>query len=266
MLGRKQRLTNTDWLAAVANIKNLVNEEDIKKAEKAAIADIKAKTKGKKTAYAYSGGKDSIVLSVLCQKAGVADCMIGRSELEYPAFIAWINENKPPNLETINTGQDMAWLARNQDMLFPNSQKAARWFSIVQHRAQTKYYKAKSLDMLIVGRRKADGNYVGKGDNIYTNGKGVTYYSPLADWSHEYILAYIAYNELPTPPIYGWSNGYKCGTHSWPARQHTQTTENGWSELFQIDPTLVEKAAAHEITSAKEFLRGRALNGEDNQS
>ena len=259
MLGRKQSITNEQWLETMANIKNLVPADEVKKFEKAAMADIKVKTKGKKAAYAYSGGKDSIVLSAICEKAGVSACMMGVSNLEYPAFMTWVEENKPAQLEIINTGHDMAWLAKHQNMLFPDSKKAARWFSIIQHNAQTQYFKKHSLEMLIVGRRKADGNYVGKGGNTYANGKGVTYFSPLADWPHEMLLAYIAYNNLPLPPIYGWANGYKCGTHPWPARQHTQNTENAWHEINSIDPTLIEVAIKHGIVSAIEFRE--AQNG-----
>ena len=41
-----------------------------------------------------------------------------------------------------------------------------------------------------------------------TDGKGITRFSPLSDWSHEHILAFIHYHQLPLPPIYGWANGY----------------------------------------------------------
>jgi hypothetical protein len=139
-------------------------------------------------------------------------------------------------------------------MLFPKDSKtAAQWFHIVQHRGQAKYYKDKGLDMLLLGRRRADGNYVGKGDNIYTNGDGITRYSPLADWTHEEILAYIHYYGCALPPIYGWKNGYLCGTHSWPARQWTNG--NGWQEVFEIEPQIIEEAAKY-FPEAKAILKG----------
>ena len=107
--------------------------------------------------------------------------------------------------------------------------------------------------MLLLGRRRSDGNYVGKGDNIYTNGQGVTRYSPLSDWTHEQVLAYIHYYNLEMPPIYGWKNGYLCGTHPWPARQWAGSVENAWAEIHEIDSTIVTEAAEH-IQSAKDFL------------
>lgn len=125
---------------------------------------------------------------------------------------------------------------------------------IVQHRAQREYFKAHELDVIILGRRRADGNYVGRNSNIYTDGKGVTRFSPLAAWKHEHILAYIHYHQLPLPPIYGWKNGYLCGTHPWPARQWTGSIENGWREVYDIDPGIV-LAAAEKIDSARAFLK-----------
>ena len=72
-----------------------------------------------------------------------------RCNLEYPAFIAWIEQNKPSGLEVVNTGQDMEWLKKHPDMLFPDkSNKAAQWFHIVQHRGQARYYKAVSYTHL----------------------------------------------------------------------------------------------------------------------
>ena len=207
MLGRKQSISNEDWIKAMADIKSVVTFADIKKLEKQVIGEIKEITKDKKAAYAWSGGKDSIVLGAICEKAGVKNCMIGLCNLEYPAFLKWIEENKPAGLEIVNTGQDMEWLLKHQEMMFPSGSRVGRWYSIVQHSAQAKYHREGNLDLLLLGRRKADGNFVGKGSNIYS-AKDVTRYSPLSDWTHEQILGYLAYHELKLPPIYGWPNGY----------------------------------------------------------
>ena len=204
-LGRKQRIDNSAWLEAVATIEEAVSRAELDELTAATVADIKATTAGKRAAYAWSAGKDSIVLGKLCEAAGVTDSMIGVCDLEYPAFAAWIEEHKPAGCEVIDTHQDIDWLVEHQEMLFPKDSTAAgRWFSIVQHRAQREYFKAHELDVIILGRRRADGNYVGRNSNIYTDGKGVTRFSPLAAWKHEHILAYIHYHQLPLPPIYDW--------------------------------------------------------------
>ena len=256
-LGRKQQTDNSDWLMAVEKIESVVPESQIEQLVRETVNDIQVKTAGLKAAFAWSGGKDSLVLERLCQMAGINECVLVISDLEYPAFMQWVRERGPENLEIINTHQDLEWLSKHQKMLFPqDSATAAKWFHIVQHRGQAKYYNSHNLDIMILGRRRADGNYVGKGSNIYTNAQGVTRFSPLSDWTHEEILAFIHYNNISLPPFYEWKNGFYCGTHPWPARQWTKSTENGWNEVYDIDHSIVEQAARY-IDSAAEFLKGK---------
>ena len=150
-LGRKQSISNEAWLEAVATIESAVPRRELDDLVAVTIEDIRATVGQKKAAYAWSAGKDSVVLGKLCEAAGVTDSMIGVCDLEYPAFMAWVNEHKPAGCEVINTHQDLDWLARHPDMLFPkDSAKAGRWFSIVQHRAQAEYFKAHNLDIVIM--------------------------------------------------------------------------------------------------------------------
>lgn len=254
VLGRKQRIKNSDWIDAFEKIEQLVTKKELDQLVEKTVKEIEKKTKGKTAAYAWSGGKDSLVLGEICRRAGITPCVLVICNLEYKAFIEWVEGHKPPELAVINTGQDIKWLAAHLQMLFPmDSKHAAQWFHIVQHRGQAKYYKEKQLDMMLLGRRRADGNYVGKGDNIYTNKQDVARYSPLSEWTHEQILAFIHYYDLAMPPIYGWKNGYLCGTHPWPARQWTGSVENAWSEIYEIDSSIVYEAAGH-IQSAEDFL------------
>lgn len=120
-LGRKQRIDNSAWLEAVATIEDAVSREELDELTAATVADIKATTAGKRAAYAWSAGKDSIVLGKLCEAAGVTDSMIGVCDLEYPAFAAWIEEHKPDGCEVINTRQDIDWLAKHPEMLSPKT-------------------------------------------------------------------------------------------------------------------------------------------------
>lgn len=254
ILGRKQRIKNSEWIEAFAKIDQVVSQKELNQLVDKTVKEIKKKTEGKKAAYAWSGGKDSLVLGEICRMAGISLCVLVICNLEYKAFIEWVEAHKPPELEIINTGQDMKWLAAHPQMLFPQESKtAAQWFHIVQHGGQAKYYKEHELDIMLLGRRRADGNYVGNGDNIYTNGQRVTRYSPLSDWSHEEILAFIYYYGVELPPIYDWKNGYLCGTHPWPARQWTGSVENAWAEIYEIDGFIVTEAAEH-IQSAKDFM------------
>lgn len=255
MLGRKQHIKNSEWLGVLKDIERICSRAEIDRLAANAVSEIRERCQGKQAAYSWSGGKDSLVLGDLCEQAGVKQCFIVICDLEYPAFLQWVTDHMPNELEVINTGQNLTWLAQHQDMLFPqDAATAAKWFHIVQHTGQARYYKEHHLDLILLGRRKADGNFVGRGgQHIYTNAQGVTRYSPLSDWTHEQILAYIHYHQLALPPFYGWKNGYYCGTHPWAARQWTGNIQNGWSEVYDIDKSIVEQAAGF-IPSAKVFL------------
>ncbi|MCX4294338.1 MAG: hypothetical protein OSJ56_09820 [Prevotella sp.] len=252
---KKQKIKNEEWIKMLQKIGQVISREELDRIVFSTIKDIKKKTMDKKAAYAWSGGKDSVVLGKICHIAGITDCVLVICNLEYRAFMEWIRIHKPQGLSVINTGQDMEWLSANPHMLFPqDSRTAARWFNIVQHRGQALYYKNEHLDMIILGRRLADGNYVGNGSNIYTDRHGVTRYSPLSGWTNEQVLAFIYYYGLELPPIYKWKNGYLCGTHPWPARQWTGNIKNAWSEVYSIDSSIVHYAARY-FKSAETFLQ-----------
>lgn len=254
-LGRKKNIDNAEWIKAIDEIEKSVSEDEINALEKQTVDSIRHFADvGKKLAYAWSGGKDSIVLGKLCELAGVKESVFGHTDLEYPAFLKWCIENKPAGCEVINVGLDLEWLSKHRDMLFPRDCKTVyRWYQIVQQSAIKKYFKEHDLDMIIVGHRKADGNYVGKGSNISSNSAGVIRFSPIAEWTHEQVLAYIHYRGLALPPIYDWENGYKCGTHPWPARTHTKDINDGFKTMCRIDKSIVEQAAQY-FPEARHFL------------
>ena len=82
MLGRKQNISNADWLNVAAQIEELISWQELEAAVDLVVADIKNKTAGKKAAYAWSGGKDSLVLGHICKQAGLVDSMLAVCELE----------------------------------------------------------------------------------------------------------------------------------------------------------------------------------------
>jgi len=206
--------------------------------------------------FAWSGGKDSMPIQWMMEELGHPECVLGMTDdLEYPAFLKFVTDNMPGGLNVHNSGHTMKWLSSNLDMLFPSdSRTAARWFKLVQHNAQETFFKEKRLDILATGRRRQDGNYVGpdRYTNLYQS-DGVVRYSPMSEWKHEHVLAVIHYKGLKYAPCYSWPNGFIVGTGNWAARQWTGSIENGWRELWDIDPTIVERAAKY-IKSANSFL------------
>lgn len=242
------------FVAAMSRIEELVQRDEYERKKAGAVARVKHFA-GKRPAFAWSGGKDSIALQVVCEAAGVYECCLGMSNLEYPAFLQWITDHMPHELAVYSNGWDLEWLARNPKMLFPKTAKiAAEWFKGTQHAAQKRFFKVFKATTLFLGRRLADGNFCGKG--FAYESQGVYRVSPIADWTHEDVLACLHYEGRADdlPPFYRWPRGYRCGTHSWPARQWCDSDYHGWSEIHEIDATIVQDAANAGIDSAKVFL------------
>lgn len=244
---RKQRSTHEDWLTALKTVGDRIPYPVYAAKRDAAVREIRERCAGRRAAYGWSGGKDSQALRIVADLAGIKECVLVICNLEYPAFLEWATEEMPWGLEIVNTGQDLLWLKRHPNMLFPkDAPTAAKWFHGVQHAGQTKYFREHRLDMILMGRRRMDGNFVGRrGETIYTEKTtGVVRYSPLADWTHDDILAAVHWEKLSLPPCYGWPRGFRVGTGPWPARQWTENEQHGWGEVYQIDPSVVKRAAA----------------------
>jgi 3'-phosphoadenosine 5'-phosphosulfate sulfotransferase (PAPS reductase)/FAD synthetase len=245
-ISKKQVSDQAEWVTAWLEIEKRVPKHVIDEKIAKTIKEVKSLVAGKRVAFAWSGGKDSIALEFVMRHAGVKECLIGISNLEYPAFLQFVTDAMPPRLEVINAGLDLRWLSENLDMLFPKDSKtASKWFKLIQHNAQDAYFLEHKLDFIILGRRKSDGNHIpyNFGLPIYRNKRGFVRYSPLAEWTHEDVLAIIHWYQLPMPPIYSWPRGYQCGTHSWAARQWTQSDLHGMHEVYTIDPGIVMNAS-----------------------
>lgn len=72
MLGRKQSIRNEQqWQEAIDHIEETVSKKELDQLIKVTVKTIKEKCKGKKVAYAWSAGKDSLVLGEICERAGI---------------------------------------------------------------------------------------------------------------------------------------------------------------------------------------------------
>ena len=257
MLGRKQAMTpedETKWWDVVNHIEDYVSRAEVETATAEALDRIATVTAGKNAAYAWSGGKDSLAIADLCQRAGISKCFCIVTDLEYPAWLKFLHDNKPPNCETVDAGFDLEYLVAHPEMIFPTGKTFQRWYNQVQHKNHARYMKAKNLDVLIVGRRKIDGNICGRGGSA-VNKDGRLTYSPIYDWCHELLFAYLHYNAIALPEIYRWQRGFYNGTHIW-AERKVDNIQQGYSEVYEIDPSVVI-GAAEVLPGAKEFLKCR---------
>lgn len=252
-VGAKQHGDNARWQYVWDHISEIISQDEATALVERTVTEVKAMTVGKRVAWAWSGGKDSQALRVVMERCGIDRCVLAMThDLEYPQQLRWMGDDLPGGADVISTGQDMDWLCSHLHLLFPqNSATAGEWMAGVQHKAQNQFFRRYSLDYLILGRRTADRNFVGP-NGIYT-AHGVTRYSPIRSWSHEEVLAVCYYYQMGLAPCYSWHKGWVVGTGPWPFRQWTGSTENGWREVYAIDPNIVIEASRR-IASAATFL------------
>lgn len=268
MLGRKQSSKNEDWLYAWNNVAKIVSEEHIRQITNQVIQRIKAviSLNGfKRIAYAWSGGKDSIVLYDILQRSGIDRLggVLALYEHEFPAFIDWIGENAPADVQIVKTNAFTDdFLNKNPEYLFPMETKYKDAYLPPRWKVQNGYIKENQVDCMIMGRRLADGNLCGKREHGFvTNSKAGAKFNPLADWSHEEILAYLQYNQLWLPPTYFYENGFQAGTQAWTEKRRI----NGhffetFDLLMSIDPRIVESVRGR-LEIADEYLEYKKNGG-----
>lgn len=250
----KHHALNSEFINAWNNIEQLVSYEDAEQLVVSAVSDIRQKTMGKKVAYAWSGGKDSQALQIVCERAGInrGVCAIA-SNLTFPDVLKWLKTNIPTGIEVYDYKlYDIKFLSNHLELLFPYPSKN-KWAQLVQIDAQDKYCKANNIEVILLGRRTLDGNCCGKGRKMFKK-NGYTVYNPIAEWTHEQVLGVIHYflnrNILPT---YYYRDGFILSAEIWPNLIKTKNKEEGWQRIYEIDKSLVYQAESH-IASAKEFI------------
>jgi hypothetical protein len=101
------------------------------------------------------------------------------TDLGYPAFLARVTAHMPSfRAGDDGPGHGLAHTASGQD-LSQDARTAANRLTLVQHAARDPYYQYHQLDMPIMGRRTADGNYMGDPQGIYHNNAGLARHSPV---------------------------------------------------------------------------------------
>lgn len=256
VLGRKQNLTpemESRWWSVINNIEDYVSQDELAEWEEKTKRRIREVTSGKKVGYAWSGGKDSLVLSSLCTELGItkSECLV--TDLEYPAWKDWLEKHRPAGCEISYVGFGLDFLAENPELIFANGRTKQRWNKLVQRSHFLSFMRDNGLDVLCIGHRTIDGNFCGK-DGIIQRSSGEILFAPLYDWPHEVLFAYLHYHGIELPFIYGWYRGFYEGTHWWPYR-YAESVEQGYREVYGIDPNVVI-AAAEKIESARAFLQG----------
>lgn len=263
MIPKKQRTSDSDWIVAWEHIQA---NPDRERAEalvgESAEALRRFITAGgySKVAYGWSGGKDSLALELVVREAGVNLSVMGVSGLEYPEMDRWTAEHLPEGCTSVRRiNLNMAWLLQNPSMLFPKtSALASKWYAMNHQRSQREYARDNGIDLLVLGRRRADGNNVGSPE---ASGLCVSRPQgqpprvlPISEWSHEDVLNAMVVYGSPIPPYFSWPRGFRVGTGPW-AERRVDSNAQGWAELAQIDMSILEQASTMNLEGAREALQ-----------
>lgn len=257
---------NREWIDAFNGCQSVVSLEHIKHIEAQAIENIRyVATLYKKICSGWIAGKDSIVLNHILIKAGIAFTPImWRGVNEWACMKEWISHNKPSNIifETIDKF-DFPFLEKHPDYLFCRGNTRQLLMS-EKWKRQNSDIRKHGFDLFIVGRRIKDGNQCGSKDSGYIVGKrDYDVFAPLAEWTHEEMLAYIKYNNIELPPFYSFPHGFLIGSIAmgeWTEYAALNKTETEvWDEIYSIEPDTVINAAKH-LTAAKKYLETRHKN------
>lgn len=250
VLRSKRTFVNDKVQDVWEHITDYVTEAEANEAVEAAAAETLTVLEGRpdQAVYGWSGGKDSIALEVVMQRAGVRRCLMGSiPHLEFRTFMAWCEEHQPDHLVHLpNNDVDLRWLAdpRNDRYLFPaNYTDGYKWTVLGTRRAQFLYQEQHHPAMQIYGRRTIDGNIIPSTPYGIHRTRKLTTYSPIRHWPHELVLAVIHYNGKKLPPVYSWPHGWRTGNSSWPGRR-LGTRDESFAATYGVEPDLIREAAS----------------------
>jgi hypothetical protein len=233
------------------NITDYVTADEAADAVALAVREVREVVGGQRdqVVYGWSGGKDSIALQVVMERAGINRSVLGLiPHLEFRQYLDWVDRHRPDGLRIFgNTDLTPAWLGRpgSAKYLFPRTSKDGYFWTLAgTRRAQLIYQEVRKPVLQIYGRRTQDGNYIGQEQYGIQRTRALTTYCPLRAWPHELVLAVIHYYGRALPPVYGWPHGWTAGTGSWPGRR-VGTYDESWAETWAIEPDRVREAAGH---------------------
>ena len=251
-INNKQRSSNDDWVSLYNDSINIPKAkiEALSRKTMFEMHSIIAKYGYDRIAYCWSGGKDSLVMYDLIRRSGIkmtcgGVCVI--HDNEFPSFEKFLFEYAPKDIEFRYT-HDISFelIEKDIEYLFPNKKKYKYAYTADWRKQQFQFFQDKKLDVLFTGRRKQDGNICRKnenGDYIAKNKQGVVKYDPLAEWTHEDVMAYIRHHCLYLPEIYFYPNGFRFGTHPWTERRRLNGSFfDTFDEIMTIDESVILKA------------------------
>lgn len=243
MLKAKHYNTQDDWLYVWNNYDKIKSRDEIEGLISKTVDEIRSVCHERKAAYAWSGGKDSIALQIVCEDAGIKKGFCCYDSLYFTDSINFFYANRPEGITMWDSGETVQWLAEHPRFLFPHG-SAHHWNVQTRLRYQPIYCKENGIDILMMGKRTQDGNFVSH-DLVYKNKKGVSVYCPIRDWTHEDVICAIRYRGKSLSPIYFTENGFHYGDTKFAVMGplKDETFSHAWDRIYKIEEQKVIDSA-----------------------
>ncbi len=248
VLLRKGSFTNQEVQNVWENIEDYVSRSEAEEAIGKAVEEVQEVLEIVKmpTSFCWSGGKDSLALETVVNAAGLSGgagvCGVA-ADIEVPSALSWYRAHRPEGVVEFNKDEyDFDWLAANPQFIFPTGGKEVQIFTnTVTRWSQHKFLTENGRHLMLLGRRRSDGNWFPATPYNIHDSAGGLWFSPIRSWTHELTLAVIHYAGMTIPPVYSWSRGWQTGTGPWPGWR----MNDGWDYLAEVDPDLATRAQTY---------------------
>lgn len=256
-LKAKHYNTQSEWMYVWNHYDEIRTKAQIEELIAETVAEIHAVCDGKNAAYAWSGGKDSIALQIVCEDAGIKKGFCAYNPLYFSESINFFITHKPDGIVLYDSGEDVNWLAEHPAFLFPKG-GSLRWNVRTHLKYQPIYCKENNIDILMMGKRSQDGNVVAK-ELVHTSPQGVNIYCPIRKWTHEDVICAIRYRGKELSPIYFTEEGFHYGDTKFAVMSpfKGESVSTAWHRIYKIEPQKVFDSATAGIPSAIQYLKER---------
>ena len=114
---------------------------------------------------------------------------------------------------------------------------------------------------IMTGKRGSDGNNCGSKNEFGCKTTEIKHphiisLNPIADWSHEQLIAYLRYFKIELPKIYSYPNGFRFGTHPWTERRRLNGRYvDTFDEIMSLEPSVIV-SARDKLNIVDKYLKG----------
>jgi 3'-phosphoadenosine 5'-phosphosulfate sulfotransferase (PAPS reductase)/FAD synthetase len=183
---------------------------------------------------AYSGGKDSRVLTHLLTEAGVTHNAVADVSLMWDRDAIdnreWANEM---GLQVAEYDRlDRNWIMRNPSFIFADLPKLAKLYQLRQQTTIKRHTEAMQNDVVFIGRRTQE-NSVPR--PLYRRKNGILQCNPLRDWRYEHIWGYLHQNDIRVSPVYDHPIGQIEGASPWPMVSNEHVSRWGYNAFDLVE-------------------------------